>query len=154
MHNLLRYLFLTGLLFSFLFMSECSKKDPDAEAEFVRQIEQKRVRALVEEDMAVAQELHAEDFQLITPDGSEYTKQTYLNQIKTKKLDYRIWEPGEITVRLYKDAAIIRYDDSVFEVFLNGKLARRGILRHMNLYEKRNGRWQIVWSQASGGQSS
>jgi hypothetical protein len=44
-------------------------------------------------------------------------------------------------------------DDSAIEVYANGKLARSGLLRHTNFYEKRNGQWEIAWSHASGGQS-
>jgi hypothetical protein len=153
MQELLRYLFLVSFLVSIIFMGNCDIKDPDKEADLIREIEQERLRAIVESDMDVAHELHAEDFQLITPDGSEYTRQTYLNQIESGELDYRIWEPGEITVRLYKNVAVIRYDDSAFEVFVNGNLARSGLLCHTNLYERQNGQWKIVWSQASGGKA-
>jgi hypothetical protein len=102
--------------------------------------------------MDVARRLHADDFQLFTPDGTEFTKESYLGGIELGDLDYKVWDPGPIRVRLYKDVAVIRYDDSRFEVFVNGTLARSGLLRHTNLYEKRNGHWQIVWSHASGGQ--
>jgi len=122
------------------------------DADRIRQIEKQRVRALVDGDMEVAGRLHAEDFQLFTPDGTEYTKETYLGQIASGELDYRVWEPGPIDVRLYDGAGVIRYDDSRFEVFVDGQLARSGLLRHTNLYEKRNGQWQLVWSHASGGQ--
>ena len=126
----------------------------DDPADQIRQTERQRLRALVDAVMEVARQLHADDFELITPDGSEFTKQIYLGQIETGQLDYRIWEPGEIKVQLYGDAAVIRYRDTRFEVFFNGKLARRGRLRHIDLYEKRNGQWQVIWSQASGGQAS
>ena len=102
--------------------------------------------------MDVARRLHADDFQLFTPDGTEFTKDSYLDQIASGELDYKVWDPGPIRVRLYDGVAAIRYDDSSFEVFVNGQLARSGLLRHTNLYEKRNGQWQIVWSHASGGQ--
>jgi hypothetical protein len=86
MQELLRYLFLVSFLVSIIFMGNCDIKDPDKEADLIREIEQERLRAIVESDMDVAHELHAEDFQLITPDGSEYTRQTYLNQIESGKL--------------------------------------------------------------------
>jgi hypothetical protein len=76
MYEFLRYLFLTCFLFSVIFMSNCDTKDPNMEAGLIRQIEQERLRSLVESDMDVAHELHAEDFQLITPDDNEYTMQT------------------------------------------------------------------------------
>ena len=153
MQQSLRYLFLVSFLVSVIFMGNCDIKDPNKEADLIRQIEQERLRALVDADMDVAHELHAEDFQLITPDDSEYTKQIYLNQIESGELDYRTWEPGEITVRLYQNVAVIRYDDLTFEVFINGNLARSGLLRHINLYERQNGQWKVVWSQASGGKA-
>ena len=131
----------------------CAKsQDTDREVAFIRELEIERLSSLVDADMDVARRLHADDFQLITPDGSEYTKQTYLGGISSGELDYVVWEPGEIRVRLYSDVAVIRYYDSQFEVIVNGELARTGMLRHTNLYEKRNGEWQVVWSQASGGQ--
>jgi len=127
----------------------------EAEEQAIKAIEQQRLRALVTADMSTARRLHSDDFLLITPSGSELTKDSYLTQIESGTLDYRAWEPGPITVRLYGNVAVIRYDDMKFEVFDNGQMAWTGAVRkvrHMNLYEKRNGQWQVVWSQASGGQ--
>ena len=129
----------------------CGGRQNVTEADIIRQVERGRLRALVEANMEVAGRVHADDFQLITPDGTKFTKQEYLSQIESGVLDYKVWEPGPITVRLYGDVAVIRYDDSGFEVFVNGQLARSGLLRHTDLYERRNGQWQVVWSQASGG---
>ena len=39
------------------------------------QIEQLRLRALVDADVAVAEGIHAHDFQLITPGGDAYSKE-------------------------------------------------------------------------------
>ncbi len=44
---------------------------------------------------------------------------------------------------------MIRYDDARYEVAFDGQVVRTGLARHINLYEKRDGRWQVVWSQAS-----
>jgi hypothetical protein len=125
----------------------------DAQAESIRQVERQRLHALVDFDSAVAFRLHADDFQLITPDGSEYDKARYLGQLQSGELDYRAWDPGPIKVRVYGNAAVIRYDDTRFEVAVSGQLVWTGTLRHIDLYEKRAGQWQVVWSQASGGQA-
>jgi len=122
-------------------------------ADELRRIEHERIQALVDADMKVARKLHAEDFQLITPDGTEFTRQSYLSQVESGKLDYRVWQPGDMAVRLYDNAAVLRYDDIDLDAALDGKPARSGHLRHMVLYECRNGIWQAVWSQASGGQA-
>jgi hypothetical protein len=123
------------------------------DAEDIRKVERRRLRALVDFDSAVAYALHADDFQLIAPDGSEFTKDSYLGLLRSGQLDYRIWEPKDIKVRLYGGVAIIRYEDARYEVLFDGKLVNTGLVRHMDLYERRNGRWQVVWSQASGGQA-
>ncbi len=135
----------------------CSRNEPlsgQDRADEIRRTERQRVRALVDADMDSARRFHADDFQLITPDGSEYTKQTYLGQIESGQVDYKVWEPGEIRVRFYGNAAVIRYDDTRFEVYVNGRPARSGLLRHIDLYEMREGQWQVVWSQASGGEAA
>jgi hypothetical protein len=122
--------------------------------EMIWNVEQQRLRALVNADMVTARRIHADDFQLFSrPSGGVYSKERYMREIESGLTDYRIWDPGEITVRLYGDAAVIRYADVGFEVFQKGALAWSGIVRHTDLEEKRNGQWQVVWSQASGGKA-
>lgn len=118
--------------------------------ESLRAIERERLRSLVAADIATAQRLHADDFQLITPAGVALSKEDYLAQIGTGQVDYQAWEPGEIAVRLYGEAAMIRYADLRFDVDSRGQPVHRGAMFHTNLYERRGGAWQIVWSQASG----
>jgi hypothetical protein len=43
------------------------------EEDEIRAIERERLRALVAADMDVAGQLHADDFQLVTPSGSTYS---------------------------------------------------------------------------------
>ena len=77
--------------------------------EGIRAIERERLRALVSADMDVARELHADDFQLITPSGSTYSKEEYLGSIASGVLNYLLWEPDSpIEVRFYGSAAVIR----------------------------------------------
>ena len=49
----------------------------DVRAE-LENIERRRLKALVDADVAAAEELHADDFQLVTPSGAAYTKDEYL----------------------------------------------------------------------------
>jgi hypothetical protein len=116
----------------------------------IRQVERERLRSLVAADIATARRLHADDFQLINPAGNALSKAEYLAQIESGQVHYRAWEAGEIVVRLYGDAAMIRYRDVRFDVDSRGQPVHRGPMFHTNLYERRNEQWQIVWSQASG----
>ena len=123
--------------------------NPQAEADLVRATERERLRALVAANMEVARQLHADDFQLINPLGQSLSKEQYLGGIASGDLDYLVWEPESIEVRLYDQAAVIRYQ-SQLEIIVQGQKVPRQRYWHTDSYEKRNGRWQVVWSQATG----
>src|SRR5947209_3828846 len=120
-----------------------------AEVDRIRDTERERLRALVAADLTVAAQLHADDFQLITPGGTVLTKEQYLGGIASGHLNYRVWEPdGEIAVRLYGEMALIRYR-SRLHMSLAGAAGVLHRFWHTDSYERRDGRWQVVWSQAT-----
>jgi hypothetical protein len=119
------------------------------EADLIRTTERERLRALVEADMVRARQLHADDFQLINPLGGSLSKEQYLAGIATGELNYLFWEPDSIAVRIYGDAAVIRYP-SRLEIRVQGRHVPRQRYWHTDLYERRGGQWQVVWSQATG----
>jgi hypothetical protein len=114
----------------------------DAAAELTR-IERERLRLLVAADVDAAAPFHADDFQLITPSGVALSKAEYLEEVRAGDIDYTRWKPGEIEVRVHGDAAVLRYRA---EMEMNGIVRR---LWHTDLYERRDGRWRVVWSQAT-----
>lgn len=129
----------------------CARSTPEgAAAERLRDLERQRLRSLVDADTATAARLHSDAFQLVNPAGAALTKQEYLGALASGQLDYVAWEPGEIAVRVYDDAAVIRYRDARFEVSFPPNGRHDGPMYHTNVYERRAGEWQIVWSQASG----
>jgi hypothetical protein len=125
-----------------------SPPDGQAEAETIRATERERVRALVDADMDVARRLHASDFQLINPVGESFSRDEYLAGVASGRVDYLLWKPEAIEVRYYGSAAVIRYR-SELEVAVDGTKVPRRRHWHTDSYEKRDGRWQIVWSQAT-----
>jgi hypothetical protein len=108
-------------------------------------LERLRLRALVEADTDTAAPLHAEDYQLITPNGTELTKADYLGDIKSGRLRYRAFEPvsglavlGDAPVAVLRYRARISFDDGPgFTCW------------HTDCYRHQHGRWQVVWSQAT-----
>ena len=120
-----------------------------AEADTLRATERERLRALVAADVARARQLHADDFQLINPLGGALSKEQYLGGIGSGQVDYLFWEPDSIAVRLYGDAAVIRYS-SQLEIVVQGRHIPRQRYWHTDVYERREGRWHVVWSQATG----
>ena len=125
-----------------------SASEDEAEAEVLRVTERERLRALVAADLARAKQLHADDFQLINPLGGILSKQQYLGGIGSGQLRYLFWEAGSIAVRVYGDTAAIRYP-SELEVVVQGRHIPRQRYWHTDLYERRDGQWQVVWSHAT-----
>lgn len=119
------------------------------EADQLRAIERERLRSLVDADMEVARRLHADDFQLINPLGGTLSKEQYLGLIASGDIDYLEWEPEDVEVKLYGDAAVMRYQANLRIVVRGLPDAPAGRFWHTDVYEKRNGQWQAVWSQAT-----
>ena len=108
-----------------------------------------RLKALVTADMQVARALHADHYQLITPGGASLSRSQYLDPIARGTFKYRRFEPeGEIRVRLLgPDAAVLRYRVAIDVDFPDGHDSGR--FWHTDIYERRDGRWQALWSQAT-----
>jgi hypothetical protein len=123
------------------------RQEAAAEADLIRTTERERLRALVDGNMEVAEQLHADDFQLINPFGGSASKEQYLSGLASGQVKYLLWEPDAIQVRIYGDAAIIRYQAQI-QIVVGGK-PDGGRFWHTDSYEKRDGRWQAVWSQAT-----
>ena len=122
--------------------SDTSSSDK-ASAKVVRATERQRLRALLGNDLDTAQRLHADDFELINPLGETVPREAYIDS--GDAFAYTAWKPiSPIRVRVHGDSAVIRYES---EIELHGT---RGHYWHTDLYEKRNGQWQIVWSQTTG----
>lgn len=120
-----------------------------AEEDLIRATERQRLRALVEADMGVAHMLHADDFELVNPGGGVLSKEEYLGGIASGTINYLTFEPNStIAVRLYGDAAVIRYR-SLLEIVWEGQQMPLCQYWHTDSYERRGGRWQVVWSQAT-----
>lgn len=142
--------FVSGL-FVCCALTGCATAQTDsAEADLIRELERERLRSLVDVDLETARRLHSDDFQLINPAGAPLTKQEYLGALESGQLDYVAWAAGDITVKLFGNAAVIRYRDQRFDVNSGSQVVHRGPMYHTNVYERRGDRWQIVWSQASG----
>lgn len=108
-------------------------------------IERRRLRALLTADIKAAAPLHADDYQLVTPNGSDMTKDDYLGAIGSGQLRYRVFEAvSDIAVLGDEPVAVLRYRARIsFD-------DRPGLLCwHTDCYRQRDGRWQVVWSQAT-----
>ena len=115
----------------------------------LRALEARRLASLVASDMSTAEALHADDYELITPGGVTYTKRSYLDGVAAGELRYHVFEAASpVRVRVRGDAAILRYEVRIDIGFAPGE-REAGRFWHTDYWERRNGRWQAVWSQAT-----
>ena len=92
-----------------------------SEADAVRSVAHERISALVTGNMEVARQLHAEDFQLVTPLGAVFSKEEYLGAVAAGHLHYLAMElDSPIDVRMYDDVALIRYRSQI-EIEVQGQ---------------------------------
>ena len=114
----------------------------------IRELEASRLRALVEPDLELAERLHADEYELITPTGTRLSKELYLGMIGSRELQYRIFEPvSPIAVRGGGDFALVRYRARI--ALEEGDHTADFVCWHLDSYEFIDGRWQAVWSQAT-----
>jgi hypothetical protein len=121
----------------------------DDEAVDVTGLERRRLRALVEGDLATAGELHAEDYELVSPGGDRWSKTTYLEAIRSGLVDYLVFEPeSDVQVLDLTEAVALRYVARI-DVRSSDGWHDRGRFLHTDIWRRRDGRWQAVWSQAT-----
>jgi len=111
--------------------------------EFFRALEIRRTRALVERDLATVEELHAPDYQLITPTGNVFSREKYLGIIRIEPF-YAAWQVGVMSFRISAYMAIVRY-----QAHLRFPSGREVVCWHTDSYEPHQLCWQAVWSQAT-----
>ncbi len=108
-------------------------------------LERRRLQALASGDTATAGPPHADDYRLVTPNGSQMSKEDYLGAIASGSLRYRAFEPvSEMAVLDGTDVAVLRYQARIS--FDDGL----GVTCwHTDCYRLRDAVWQVVWSQAT-----
>jgi hypothetical protein len=118
------------------------------DANAFRELEHSRVRALVERNMDLARQLHAVDFQLITPTGHQYLREPYLAEIETGELKYVVWEAEKMEVRMHTNVTMLRYRA---RLEVDSRRGQPAVFHcwHTDSYELIDGLWQVVWSQAT-----
>lgn len=118
-------------------------------AERLRDVERARLAALVDADVPVVEALHADDFQVVPPPGFPLSREEYLAAVASGDIDYLEFKPiSPIDVHLYGQAAVLTYMSHI-DIVVSGIGHVAHDAWHTFLYEKRAGRWQAVWEQAT-----
>jgi hypothetical protein len=93
--------------------------------------------------------LHADDFQVVPPPGFPLSREEYLAAVASGDIDYLEFKPiSPIEVHLYGQAAVLTYMSHI-DIVVSGIGHVAHDAWHTYIYEKRAGRWQAVWEQAT-----
>jgi hypothetical protein len=127
--------------------SSASSASP-SQTERLRAIETTRLQALVDADTATARKLTAPDFQLINPTGLPLSRDDLLGGVEAGVLDFVAIDPSSpIAVRLSGGSATLRYQ-TAYDVVVGGTHVAHEAWT-TELYERRDGRWVLVWEQTT-----
>jgi ketosteroid isomerase-like protein len=118
----------------------------DAEQE-INQIEDARYDAMIAGDMAGLARILADEFTYHQPTGNVASKESYLQSLKSGEVKIKKAERHGVTVHVYGDVATAMGSTRV-DLELKGE-ARQVDLRYINVWVKRDGRWQIVARQSA-----
>ena len=117
----------------------------EAEREVKQMIKEYR-QALLKRDAAALERIWADDYTFINASGKLLSKAERLANLKSGATALgTIKTEGEPVVRVYEDAAV-----AISRVTLAGRYSGRetsGAFRSMNVWAKRQGRWQLVANQ-------
>lgn len=89
----------------------------------------------------------ADDYVLITPSGAISTKQDVIRELSTPGLKMDPYEPTEVEIRVYGDAAVVT--GRMLQRFTLGRVRYANDLRFTEVYVKRKGRWLLVSGHTS-----
>lgn len=113
----------------------------------VRTVVRTLAQAAVDGDTAKARPLLAPDFQLVDVLGTSETREQYLATIGGAVDFVAIKVVSPIKVRVCGNTAVARYQEA-FEAVAGPDRVKHGAWT-TDLFERRHGSWQFVWSQTT-----
>jgi ketosteroid isomerase-like protein len=133
----IRFLMLPALLWS----QAVDARDGSAE-EQVKVLEAQVAKAIVKGEIGFFEKHYADDFTAVRGDGGLGTRAQELDNLRSGTTKFESYDIGELTVRVYGDAAVVSALYSVKST-INGK-RYDGDVRATRVWVKRNREWKLV----------
>ena len=89
----------------------------------------------------------ADDYVLIAPNGIVRTRIDVIRELATPGLKMDPYEPLEVQIRIYGDAAIVT--GRILQRFTLGRIRYANDLRYTDMWVKKKGKWLLVSGHAS-----
>ncbi|HEX6159955.1 MAG TPA: nuclear transport factor 2 family protein [Thermoanaerobaculia bacterium] len=112
------------------------------DAEEVKRLDKEITVATWTGDAVWFEENVADEYVLVTPTGGTRTKRDVVRELATPGMQMEPYEPREVILRMYGDAAVIT--GRVLQRYVLGGIRFANDLRYTNVYVKKKGRWLLV----------
>jgi len=121
--------------------------DPATEERELTQLVKDLNEAVVKADVTVLEQVLHEDYVHNRPSGVVEDRAQYLENRKTRRVDFESLVPDEMNVRVYGDTAIVTGRSTAKGKDQHGKIDEQR--RWTRVLVRRDGRWQFVHFQAT-----
>ncbi len=118
----------------------------EAEQEVLK-VNRQWMDALVQGDSATLEQVFAGEFVFIHNDGKVENKSQFIEPIKSERRKYPSLFRDDVVLRVYGDVAVLTARAS--RTVVSGGKSRTDRVRALDVYAKRNGRWQLVSLQTT-----
>jgi hypothetical protein len=114
----------------------------------VLEVENERIQALLQKDFTTLERIMAEEYLHVESNGTIRTKAQFLAALKAGEFAFDSFDIEENSIRTYGGTAIVigRYSN---RIRTGGKTLPTKRARHLRVYVKRAGYWQLVAHQAT-----
>jgi hypothetical protein len=89
----------------------------------------------------------ADDYLLIAPNGTSRGKRDIIRELSTPGLKMEPYEPSEVQIRVYGDAAVVT--GRMLQRFTLGNIRYANDLRYTDVWVKKKGKWILVSGHTS-----
>jgi ketosteroid isomerase-like protein len=137
----------TIILFVAVLVCRFSHAQTPAQQE-VLQFERDACKAFVDADVAALERVLAPDFTLTLSNGEVSTRADEINELRTKKVHYDVFENYDMLARMYGDDMAVVLGKTRVKGTADGKPFDR-IVQFTDTLIKRDGRWQLVAGHVS-----
>jgi ketosteroid isomerase-like protein len=103
--------------------------------------------ALRKNDLEALSRIYSDDYMLVRPDGSEFSKTQILDDLKIHAMGFESIELTNEKIRIFGSVGILT-GDSVITTVRDG-MSGRSAFRLVAVYSKQNGRIELVHFQSS-----
>ena len=117
------------------------------DADEVKRLEQQRVEALVRGDIKTLEQMLSDDLTYTHSTGRVDTKAEFIGALTSGAVRYHQMDHSDVQARAYNNTVVLTGRSAVRIRAASDEISFQ--LRFINIYVKRNGRWQMVAWQST-----